>query len=502
MTKSSSTHGLPAIVLVYPRTGYDFGFGLAPPHSVLALSAYLESRAVPNRLVVLDQRVDADWSARLLRELHARPLFVGISSMTGVQLKHALAVARLVRTASPATPVVFGGVHVSLLPEQTLRSEWIDMGIVGEGEVPLLSLVQAMNDGDRVARSRIPGLAYKDGDRVVVNPRGGVPALSSLPVDRFKGVDVERYVFTKGSLLSDRELDLGETSRGCFRQCAYCYNTVFNQGTWRGLDAAATVEKIRHHVEAYRLKSVWLRDDNFFVDVERAAEVIEQVARTDLGLYLPGITIQEFKRLPRETLRTLGRMRGAQLRFGVESGSEAMLRLIKKGIRAEEVYEVNRECADHGVVPSYNFMVGFPTERRADVLATVNMMKRLKRENPAAQLNAVNLYTPYPGTALFERYRAEFPGAVPVDVEGWTTFHHLNVKKGELPRRERRMYENVVATSYVLSDTLGRSLAGLQRVLLAPIRLWFGLRWRLNAFTLAPEVVILRKLEKLFLSIE
>jgi radical SAM superfamily enzyme YgiQ (UPF0313 family) len=489
------------VVLLFPRTGYDFGFGLAPPHGLLALSAYLRAAAVPNRVVVIDQRVERDWRGLLLRELQARPLLVGISSMTGVQLRHALALARLVREHSPATPVVFGGVHVSLLPEQTLRCESIDMGIVGEGEEPLRALVQALNDRDDVARARIPGLAWKEGGRVVVNPRGPPPDLSALPVDRFAGIEVERYVFRRGALTSGRELDLGETSRGCFRQCAYCYNTVFNEGRWRGLDADATVAMIRRHVEAYRLESVWLRDDNFFADVDRAAKVIEGVARSGICLYLPGITIQEFKRLTPETLRALGGM-GAQLRFGVESGSEDVLRLIRKGIHPEEVHEVNRECARYGLVPSYNFMVGFPGERRADVIATVRMMKRLRRENPAAQLNAVNLYTPYPGTALFERYLAEDPAGVPSTVEEWTTFHHLNVKRGGVGRSERRLYENVVTSSYVLSDTFGRSLPHHLRLLLAPLRLWLALRWRLEAFTLAPEILLLRKLKKIFLSIE
>jgi radical SAM superfamily enzyme YgiQ (UPF0313 family) len=492
--------GPPAIVLVYPRTGYDFGFGLAPPHGVLALAAYLASRAVPNPVVILDQRMERDWEARLVRELASRPLLVGISSMTGVQLKHALAVARVVRAHAPGTPILFGGVHVSLLPEQSLRSEWIDLGIVGDGEEPLLALVRELGGGGDL--SRVPGLAYKDGGRVIVNPPPPPPDLSTLPLDRFAGVDVERYVFKKASLMSPRELDLGETSRGCPRRCGYCYNTVFHAGRWRGLPAAAVVERIRHHVERYRLGSVWLRDDNFFVDVDRAAEVIEYAARAGIGLYLPGITVQEFRRLPPATRRTLAGLKGALLRFGVESGSDAVLRAIDKGITTADVYAVNRDCGALGVTPSYNFMIGFPGEGRGDVLETVGMMKRLKRENPRAQLNAVNLYTPYPGTAIFERYRAAHPAEVPARIEDWTTFHHLSVKRGRISRRERRLYENVVEISYQLSDTFRSSLPAALRLLHAPLRAWFALRWRLDAFSFAPEILLLRRLKRAFLSID
>lgn len=296
--------------------------------------------------------------------------------------------------------------------------------------------------------------------------------------------------------MSSRELDLGETSRGCYRRCAYCYNTAFHAGRWRGLGAAEVIARIDHHVDRYRLSSIWLRDDNFFADVDRAAEIIDHVAGRGIGLYLPGITIQEFRRLPRETLRTLGAMKGALLRFGVESGSDAVLEAINKGIKAEDVYAVNRECRDLGLACSYNFMIGFAGEQPEDVLQTVGTMKRLRRENPDAQLNAVNLFTPYPGTALFERFQAEHPEAVPRRIEDWTTFHHLNVKKGGIGTRDRRMYENVVETSYVLSDTFRRSLRRPLRLLLAPLRVWFGLRWRFDAFSFAPEVVVLRSLRR------
>jgi radical SAM superfamily enzyme YgiQ (UPF0313 family) len=491
----------PSIILVYPRTGYDFGFGLAPPHSILALAAFLRSHAIPNRVVIVDQRMERDWESLLRAELRAGPLLVGISSMTGVQLKHALSVARLVRACSQQTPVLLGGVHVSLLPEQSLGSDLIDLGIVGDGEAPLLALVHELNRGGGDL-SRVPGLAYKDAGRVVVNPGPPPPDLSTLPLDRFEGIDVERYVLKKASLMSDRELDLGETSRGCPRKCGYCYNGVFHAGTWRGLPAAAVIERIRHHVERYRLKSIWLRDDNFFVDVARAAEVIEYVAREGIGLYLPGITIQEFQRLSPATRRTLAGMKGAMLRFGVESGSDSVLGAIGKGITSEEVYAVNRECGALGVIPSYNFMIGFPGESRWDVAQTVGMMKRLKRENPEALLNAVNLYTPYPGTALFERYRADHPGDVPGRIEAWTTFHHLSVKRGRIGRQERRMYENIAEVSCQLSDTFRSSMPALLRRLHAPLRAWFALRWRFNAFQFAPEILLLRQLKKVFLAID
>lgn len=269
--RGASVRRGPAVLLVYPKTGFDFGLGLAPPHAVLALSAYLESRGVPNPVVLLDQRTDPRWRETLARALRDRPLLVGISSMTGTQLKHAVSIARAVRSLSPGTPLVLGGVHVSLLPEQTLRSEWFDLGVVGEGEVPLAALVEALGRAGAPDLAGVPGLARREGSAVVVNPPADLPDLDELPADRLAGVDVEPYVFRDASLPSDRELDVGETSRGCPGRCGYCYNTVFHGGRWRGRSARAVVDLVRSHAERHRLKSLWLRDDNFFADPARAA---------------------------------------------------------------------------------------------------------------------------------------------------------------------------------------------------------------------------------------
>lgn len=491
----------PGIVLVYPLTGYDVGIGVSPPHSILALSAYLAHRGIKNRITIIDQRIHKDWKNILQEELKSGPLFVGISSMTGVQLKHALDISAFIRKHSPETPIVFGGVHISLLPEQSIRCDLIDIGIIGEGEETIFELVNALNENKPDKISAIHGLIYKDGNKIVTNPRRPMLDMDSLPIDRFDAINGERYIFKKFSLFSDRELDIGETSRGCCWQCAYCYNTVFHGRRWRSMSKEKTIELIRYNVEKYRLKSLWIRDDNFFVNVSRAAAIIEYIAGKNLCLYLPGITVQEFKRLPKEVYRDLKKVRG-MLRFGVESGSDRILEFIKKGIVPEDVYEVNHKCREYDIVPSYNFMIGFPREKMEDVFATVNMMKRLKSENPKAQLNNINMYTPYPGTALFDVYREDFPDGVPQNIYEWVSFHHLNLKKGDVSRRDRRFYENIVEISYLISDLLYQTLSGFIKILFMPIRFWFKLRWQLNAFRLAPEIFLLRKLKRIFLSIE
>ena len=155
--------------------------------------------------------------------------------MTGVQLKNALNSANFIREHSPTTPIVFGGVHISLVPEQSIQCELVDFGVIGEGEETFLELVNALNENKMDIISVIPGLIFKNGKQIVRTPKRPLIDMDTLPIDRFGLIDVDKYIFKKSSLLSDRELDLGETSRGCCWECAYCYNAAFFGRKWRSM---------------------------------------------------------------------------------------------------------------------------------------------------------------------------------------------------------------------------------------------------------------------------
>ena len=136
-TKDNLLLGDIDVILIYPRTGVDLGATVAPPHSVLAIAAPLPSKGY--NVKIIDQRVDPEWQISLIEYLKRNPICVGISCMTGTQIYFAIEAAKVVRNATNGkVPIVWGGPHPSLLPEQTLQSEYVDVVCVGEGELTFL----------------------------------------------------------------------------------------------------------------------------------------------------------------------------------------------------------------------------------------------------------------------------------------------------------------------------------------------------------------------------
>jgi len=143
MKKSKSASRETDVVLVYPKTGQDFGATIAPPHGLLAIAAPLFKKGY--KIKIIDQRIDFNWKNNLIDALQSKPLCVGISAMTGTQIYFAYEIAQLIRKhTNGKIPIVWGGPHPSILPEQTLEDEDVDIVCIGEGDITFLELVEAI----------------------------------------------------------------------------------------------------------------------------------------------------------------------------------------------------------------------------------------------------------------------------------------------------------------------------------------------------------------------
>jgi len=193
------------------------------PEGLLAVATPLDVAGYKVRII--DQRLDAEWEQSLISELKTGPVCVGVTAMTGPQIDGALKASKLVKRNSNV-PVVWGGIHPTLLPRQTLENENIDIVVQEEGEETFLELVNAL--AAHRPLDGIKGIWWKNGGNIIENPPRPYIDLASQPLPSFHLVDLKRY--TAGL----NYLPL-ETSRGCVFNCAFCYNTRFHHRKWRYL---------------------------------------------------------------------------------------------------------------------------------------------------------------------------------------------------------------------------------------------------------------------------
>ena len=335
---------------------------------------------------VLDQRFEPDFFNKLRQSITPDLICIGISCITGPQIEQVVRISEFIKKTTK-TPVVLGGPHPTLLPEQTLESPFVDYVVMGNGEVPFLNLVKALRGNAPV--EGLPNVGYKENGRAVTR-KGFVPEMTVRKIPYHL---VSRYgrPWTVPIL----------SSYGCPYHCTFCVEKVLHP-TFCEIPLSDVVYVVE---EALRLRPETINfiDDNFLVNKKRFIELFSLCRQKGLDfLWVCTGRVDAVLGMDDETLRFLKQTGLLAVYFGIESGSPRMLKLINKGIEPEMVLKLNLRLRQEGITPHYSFMAGLPTETQDDLQETMKLMNRLKDENPKAFIWKINQYTPYPGTELFD----------------------------------------------------------------------------------------------------
>lgn len=395
-----------------PVRGLKLSKKVVLPLSLLYLAGPLEQKG--HTVIIIDQYGDPEWRSKLVEALRDRPVCVGVTSMTGPQLGSALDICRSVKKEYPEIKIVWGGIHATVRTSQVLDNPCVDIVVVGEGEETLPELVEALETGSSLAD--IKGIAYKDGETHRVTEPRNFCDVNELPEPAYHLVDINRY----------REIVMGVdhihliTSRGCIYDCAYCWDPVFHKGLNRAVDPEKVVEHMSRVVREYGIKGFIFSDDNFFIDLDWAHQVLEKVVNSGLDIHIGKVFIRADTvcRLDKDFIDLMVRAGVKRYVIGAESGNPRILRLIKKRISIDDIVQSNQKLLAYPVRPAYLFMMGLPTETPDEVKDTVRLADRLMRENPKAT-RSFNLYTPFPGTELFDKV-VEMGYREPGRLEDWT----------------------------------------------------------------------------------
>jgi radical SAM superfamily enzyme YgiQ (UPF0313 family) len=403
-----------------------------PNHTIFLINYRNERDMYPpfGIMYVADALQQAEFDARLFHETHAyvedfvrlvereRPLFVGLSTITGPQLRPVIETSKKLKALG--VTVVWGGVHATIMPEACLREDYVDFVVVNEGEETVQELARMLAGQIPTDLAAVKGLAWKDGARVVVNSER--PFIQDL--DRFRPrwdlIPVERYLIQSGPY--DRALPV-YISRGCPFRCGFCYNEVVMKRTWRQHSDEFVLDQIGWLKDHYRINAVDYADDYLFGRIKPMQRLVEKVGMPWSGQVRVQLLKPEFVTWMRDT--------GCQwVNIGAESGSQAVLDSMHKDQKAEQIEWGVRNLADIApdIEANLSFIVGLPEETNTDRQITFDLIERLSVISRKARCS-VCVYMPYPGTPLWPDAVAR--GFVePESQEGWCDF---DLNRGNTP---------------------------------------------------------------------
>ncbi len=370
------------VLLLYPKAGPE-DFNLIPL-SLLYVAQPLVAAGFD--VEIIDQRFERDFFGEVRRRLTPKPICVGISCITGPQIEQIISMARFVKTITDV-PVVLGGPHATLFPEQTLESGLFDYIVIGKGEVPFLNLVHAFKENRPT--QEIVNIGYRENGKAVIK-RG---AVQEVPVRSLPYHLISRYGTTSTIPIL--------TSYGCPYHCTFCVEKVLHP-----LYHEVPLDDVLYMIEealSLRPQFIDFMDDNFLVNRRRVLDLISLCSQKGFNFrWVCMGRVDGVSRMTDEALRFLKQSGLMAIYFGIESGSQRILKLIRKGITPDMVLELNLRLGRERIQPHYSFMAGFPTETEEDLEETKKLIVRLKEENPNAIVWKVHQYTPYPGTGLFD----------------------------------------------------------------------------------------------------
>lgn len=379
------------VVLLQPRVGDmdDFRDRPTPPMSLLHACSLLGDY----RLIFVDQRAEENWRLRLDEALETDPVAVGITTMTGPMVADALDMAQHVKQRSKV-PVVWGGTHVTLWPEQSIASPAVDCIVLGPGEVIFRDLVARLAAGEPLRD--LPGTWGKDGDRVYRNPMAPLSDFSRLPGIPYDVLDFSRYIYTHRR---HRMLDY-LSSRGCPNECTYCYNSSFHRGRWSARPAKVVLADLDRLKAAYDVDAVYFLDDNFFIRKSRAEAIIRGMPGLGLKYEIQGVDIQTIAAMSDAELDMLEETGLLKITIGVESMGRRIRGLIKKWGSPDAVRAQLRRLANRRFLVMTSFIIGFPFETWEEMQQTVGFALELQAWGDNFRFPQIYNYTPVRGTPL------------------------------------------------------------------------------------------------------
>lgn len=380
-----------------------------------------------------------------------RPDYLGLSATT-ISVNNAARIAERVKRKLPGVITVLGGAHVSAIPERTMEAfASIDFGVVGEGEVSLFELLTCLESGRSF--DAVPGLAYRRDGGVRANPRAPyIEDLDALPTPAWDLLPDFPHNF-QPSLFGYPRSPVATliTSRGCPFSCTFCDRST--SGRKGRMHSVEKVVELCAHLVGLGTRHIMFLDDLFTVRKDRVIALSN--AFLDAGFDFTWSCNSHPNLLDIDTMKLMKRAGCWQIAYGIESGSQRVLDVVKREVRLPRLHETLRMTRAAGIRARGFLMLGHPTERIDSLEETAAFLRSVDLD-----LCQITKFTPYPGTPSYPTVRQH--GTFEEDWEKMNAMNFVFIPEGLDEETLERYFERCYQSFYSRPDVLW----GLARVMM------------------------------------
>ena len=407
----------PRVMVVIPPTrihrNRDIGFKELLPHiGVAYVSAAFENAGCDVRVVdSVAENLTLDHLMARLREF--RPQILGLTAST-YQIHESAAVAAAARRADPDAHILLGGYHVSALPRRTLEEfPDFDTAVYGEAEATVAEFIRRWTVGEDIRT--VDGTAARMPHGIALNPPRTAPQdLDALPFPAFHLMPLDKY---RGfySMRAARERPLTVcTARGCPYHCIFCFKSTGSKYRMRSVDNV--MQEMDRIMDRFHPTQIVFTDEIFTFDKKRTLEFCERMIDSGYHERLHWICQDRVDLADAATLRAMKRAGCTTVSYGIESGSQDIIKSIRKNFKLKQAYEAIRLTREAGIWADTNFIIGHPGETPETVRQTIDFAISLDPDS-----TSFAILCPFPGTEV-ARMAAAGQGGLRLLSEDWTTY--------------------------------------------------------------------------------
>jgi anaerobic magnesium-protoporphyrin IX monomethyl ester cyclase len=364
---------------VSPVTSFLF-YNSAPLGLLYIAAVLIEAGHQVDVIDAAAERLDVAGTVR--RAEAFRPDVLGLGSTT-VGFVSAVELAEALKGALPSIPIVLGGHHVTLLPDDAMVHRCFDVGVLDEGEHTMLELVEHYRGVK--ALDDIDGLVLRDDAGAIrtTRPRAKfmdldalpMPARHLIPPELYRPIPIDEHGLPKVAMI---------TSRGCPHHCVFCQKAASG---YRSHSVDRIVAEVEHVVRDLGARDLAFVDSLFCVSKKRVWSICDEMIRRRIGISWTCSSRVEVVDQP-----LLQRMVDAgcwRTRFGIETGSASVLEFISKGITKDTIRRAITAAHEVGLRPKAFFIVGHLVDSRETILESIDFAKSIPLHDITVQINTV-----------------------------------------------------------------------------------------------------------------